>query len=49
MLEQFAELGVDEVILTAGARTAENMVGKMEELAGDLMPTAERLGEAALA
>ena len=49
MLEQFAELGVDEVILAAGARTAENMVGRMEELAAELMPTAERLGEAAVA
>ena len=46
MLEQFAELGVDEVILTVAARNAEMLVGRLEETAAELMPTAERLGKA---
>lgn len=43
MLEQFAELGVDEVILQAGARSAEDTVGRMEALAAELMPAADRV------
>ncbi|MEO8538606.1 MAG: LLM class F420-dependent oxidoreductase [bacterium] len=43
MLEQYAALGIDEIVIIAGARTAEDMVRRTEELAAELMPTAERL------
>ena len=43
MLEEFAALGADEVILNVGARQAEDMVGRMESLAEELLPTAQRL------
>jgi len=43
MLEEFAAIGVDEVIINAGARTAEDMVRRGNELAAELLPTVERL------
>lgn len=43
MLEEFAAIGVDEVILNAGARRAEDMVERMALLASELLPTASSL------
>ncbi|MGE3074157.1 MAG: LLM class F420-dependent oxidoreductase [Dehalococcoidia bacterium] len=43
MLEEFAELGIDEIILSAGARRAEDMVGRMEALAEELLAKANSL------
>jgi hypothetical protein len=42
-LEQFAALGVDEIVISAGARTAEDMARRLGEISDQLMKTAERL------
>ena len=43
MLEEFAALGVNEVVINAGARTAEDMVLRLKGLTEELLPTAHRL------
>jgi probable F420-dependent oxidoreductase len=42
-LEQFGALGVDEIVISAGARTAEDMARRLGEISDQLMKTAERL------
>ncbi len=43
MLEEFAALGVDELVLRAQTRRAEDAVERMEGLANELMPAAEKV------
>jgi alkanesulfonate monooxygenase SsuD/methylene tetrahydromethanopterin reductase-like flavin-dependent oxidoreductase (luciferase family) len=43
MIEQFAELGVHELVLRTATRRVEDAVERLESLAGELMPATERV------
>lgn len=42
IIEQFAELGVDELVFAAGARHIEDAIGRLETMAEQLLPVAAR-------
>lgn len=43
IIEQFAELGVDELVFAAGARHIEDAIGRLETMAEQLLPVAARV------